>query len=40
MQNFLHAVSDPREVTEAKIQLAEIARLSAVATASTGDQPK
>src|SRR5262249_5110956 len=36
MQNFLHGVSDPREVNEAKTQLAEIARLSGTNTATAG----
>jgi tetratricopeptide (TPR) repeat protein len=38
LQNFLHAVTNPREIAEAKKQLEEVARLSA--TASTGNEKK
>ncbi len=40
MQSFLRAVTDPREVAEAKKQLAEISRLAALATASVPGEKK
>jgi len=35
LQNFLQAVSNPREIAEAKKELEEVARLSASASANT-----
>jgi tetratricopeptide (TPR) repeat protein len=36
LQNFLHSVTDPREIAEAKKQLAEVVRLSASANVTPG----
>ncbi len=39
LQSFLHEVTDPREVAEAKKQLQEVVRLSAMAAApASGDK--
>jgi tetratricopeptide (TPR) repeat protein len=40
MENFLHAVTDQREVTEAKKQLAEISRLATLASVSIPSDKK
>ena len=40
MQNFLHAVSDPREIAEAKKQLAQISHLAETPTAALPGEKK